>query len=95
MVNPPQQTNTEAEDDFSSPGLGFDPEDQEREIPAPTPEEMEAIRESIEEQINSGVDPEAVAKGSGSVIDGSWHSILGHLEHVARKAFQLIGRLDS
>ncbi len=61
MINPTDQISDESES-AASPGLGFDPEDDEREIPAPTGEELDALRQSIEEQITAGAEPSTVAE---------------------------------
>lgn len=60
MIDPIRQTTEEDafDTDLSGPGFG---DDQEREIPAPTPEELADIRQSLEEQIASGASPDLVA----------------------------------
>lgn len=68
MVNPTDpkppepEPNSENEEGSVTPDLGFDLEDQDREIPAPTAEELDLLRQSIEDQVVAGVDPAVVAE---------------------------------
>lgn len=61
MVNPTEQENKELEQNSNSSGFGFDFDDQDRDIPAPTAEELDSLRQSVEEQVAAGVEPHTVA----------------------------------
>ena len=60
MINPPQQSTEELGVSSGPLGPGFD-DDEDREIPAPTAEELETIRQSLEGQIAAGASPGAVS----------------------------------
>ncbi len=79
MVNPTEQARDETDETLASPGLGFDIEDEDREIPAPTPEELESVRETIEEQITSGVDPSTVAELVTALRDPDQATVVSQL----------------
>jgi Mg/Co/Ni transporter MgtE len=70
VINPSQPPfDDESVDVYSMPfrtpnqtsGPGFDFDDEDREIPAPTPEELEAVRQDLEEQVTSGTELSLVA----------------------------------
>ncbi len=61
MVNPTDQAKEELEGSANTLELGFDIEDEDHEIPAPTAEELDALRQSIEEQVENGTEPSTVA----------------------------------
>lgn len=59
-VTNPSQPSAEDHSVISGPAApGFD--DEGREIPAPTPEELDSVRQALEEQIESGVAPAVAA----------------------------------
>ena len=59
MINPIQQSTEELGSDPGTSGSGFD--DEDRGTPAPAPEELDAVRQELEEQITSGVAPTVAA----------------------------------
>ena len=60
VIDPNRQTTEDDAVNTNPSGPAFD-DDQEREIPAPTPEELEDLRRSLEEQVASGASPALVA----------------------------------
>lgn len=62
MVNSPEHEKEQSQEDLVPTELVFDLEDETREIPAPTAEELEAGRQRVEELIAEGSSPEETAR---------------------------------
>lgn len=80
MVKPPDQLNESTGEQAAIPGLGFDQQDDDREIAAPTAEELDALRQSIEEQVSSGAEPAGIAEWITALRPADQASIVSQLD---------------
>ncbi len=86
MVDPVNQQNAALDERAGTSGPEFDLDDKDREIPAPTADELDALRHWIEEQVETGADPPEIAARINALRPPDQATIVSQLDPEVCKA---------